>query len=136
MKTPLNIKISLLFFIVSFTLALATDVYSGSCSGFILCPLLSPGDFAENITIRGISSSALRLEDIIEIGDHVVLEVSRIGKECHSPCSIFYQTGDCVMPREGFFARVVNGGEVYPGSAIKITSKIDRQLHLIGVKGD
>lgn len=72
---------------------------------------LSPGDFAENITTRGIDLPSLPVGTRLMIGD-AVLEISQIGKECHSGCAIREQTGDCVMPRRGVFARVIKGGEV------------------------
>ena len=72
---------------------------------------LSPGDFAENITTRGIDLPSLPVGTRLMIGD-VVLEISQIGKECHSGCAIREKTGDCVMPRRGIFARVVKGGEI------------------------
>ncbi|HUX38039.1 MAG TPA: MOSC domain-containing protein [Rectinemataceae bacterium] len=71
---------------------------------------LSPGDFAENITTRGIVLHELPLGTRLKIGS-VVLEVSKIGKECHTACEIRRLVGDCVMPRKGIFARVVTGGE-------------------------
>lgn len=89
---------------------------------------LYPGVFAENITTKGILVSELMLNDIIEIGGEVLLEISRIGKECPAPCSIFYKTGDCIMPREGFFARVFKGGVIYPKASINITRKIKHQV--------
>ena len=72
---------------------------------------LAPGDFAENITTRGIDLPSLPLGTKLSIGD-AVLEISQIGKECHSGCAIREKTGDCVMPRRGVFARVVEGGEI------------------------
>lgn len=71
---------------------------------------LNPGDFAENITTRGIVLHELPIGTRLEIGE-VVLEVSKIGKECHTACEIRRLVGDCVMPRKGIFARVVRGGE-------------------------
>ena len=71
-----------------------------------------PGDFAENITTEGIDLIALPLGTRILIGNGVIGEVSQIGKECHTRCAIFYQAGDCVMPREGIFAVVLEGGAV------------------------
>ena len=71
---------------------------------------LSPGDFAENITTRGIILHELPIGTRLEIGG-VVLEVSKIGKECHTACEIRRLVGDCVMPRKGIFARVLRGGE-------------------------
>lgn len=74
-------------------------------------PWLGPGDFAENITTRGVELAALPVGTRLAIGA-VVLEISRIGKECHDGCEIRRQAGDCVMPRRGVFARVVKGGEI------------------------
>jgi len=81
---------------------------------------LNPGDFAENITTEGIDLSKLPIGTRINIGGEVVLEMSQIGKECHAGCAIRQQIGDCIMPREGIFARVVRGGEIKPGDKIKI----------------
>jgi len=72
---------------------------------------LKPGDFAENITTRGLALHLLPLGTRLRIGP-VLLEVSKIGKECHAACEIRTLVGDCVMPRKGIFARVVEGGEV------------------------
>ena len=70
---------------------------------------LRPGDFAENITTRGIDLAALPIGTRLYIGD-VCLEVTQIGKECHSGCSILEQTGECIMPKRGIFTRVLKGG--------------------------
>jgi MOSC domain-containing protein YiiM len=83
---------------------------------------VSPGDFAENITTSGIRLWELPLGTRLALGRRVLLEVTQIGKECHSRCAIFYQAGDCVMPREGIFARVIVGGIVRPGDSIAIIS--------------
>ena len=72
---------------------------------------LSCGDFAENITTRGIDLSALPVGALLSVGP-ALLEVTQIGKECHSRCAIFEAVGDCVMPRKGVFARVLRGGEI------------------------
>jgi len=72
---------------------------------------VKPGDFAENITTRGIDLPSLPLGTRIEIGC-AVLEISKIGKECHAGCAIRRATGDCVMPRRGVFARVLVGGRI------------------------
>lgn len=76
------------------------------------------GDFAENITTKGLNLLSLKIGDKIKIGDEVMLEISQIGKECHTRCGIYYQAGDCVMPKEGIFARVIKGGVVKPGDEI------------------
>ncbi len=72
---------------------------------------LVPGDFAENITTRGIVLHELPVGTRLEIGG-AVLEVSKIGKECHAACEIRTLVGDCVMPKKGIFARVLSAGEV------------------------
>lgn len=81
---------------------------------------VGPGDFAENLTCQGISLVALPVGTRVAVGDSVVLEISQIGKECHLGCAVFRQTGTCVMPREGVFARVVKGGAVSAGDEIKV----------------
>jgi len=75
------------------------------------------GDFAENITTSGIDLVALPIGTRLRIGEAVV-EVTQIGKECHNRCAIFYQAGDCVMPKEGIFAKVLKGGAVSPEDPI------------------
>jgi MOSC domain-containing protein YiiM len=79
------------------------------------------GDFAENITTRGIDLPSLPVGTRLAVGD-VLMEVTQIGKECHTRCAIFYQAGDCVMPKEGIFARVLHGGSVRPGDRIEVVS--------------
>lgn len=79
---------------------------------------VGPGDFAENITVEGFDLLRVRLGDRIRAGE-AVLEISQIGKECRDRCAIYYQAGDCVMPREGIFARVVRGGVVAPGDVVR-----------------
>jgi MOSC domain-containing protein YiiM len=81
-----------------------------------------PGDFAENITTEGIDLISLAVGTEIRIGGEVVGEVSQIGKECHTRCEIYYQAGDCVMPKEGIFVKVVKGGKVATGDPIEIVS--------------
>ena len=72
---------------------------------------LHSGDFAENITTRGVDLAALPVGTRLAIGE-AILEVTQIGKECHRGCAIRQQVGDCVMPRRGIFARVIRGGEI------------------------
>jgi MOSC domain-containing protein YiiM len=72
------------------------------------------GDFAENITTKGINLISLPIGARLSVGE-AVIEITQIGKECHSKCAIYYQAGDCVMPREGVFAKVITGGEIIPG---------------------
>ncbi len=81
---------------------------------------VSYGAFGENLVIDGF-----RLEDIfvgqkIKIGDEVLLEITQIGKKCHVGCVISKKTGKCIMPVEGVFARVIRGGEIKTGDAVRI----------------
>ncbi len=75
---------------------------------------LKSGDFAENLTTQGIDLPLLPVGTRLRIGEEVELEVTQIGKACHHGCAIKQAVGDCVMPREGIFARVVRGGIVHP----------------------
>lgn len=79
-----------------------------------------PGDFAENVTTTGICLWELPIGTHLQLGDTVRLEVTQIGKTCHQHCKIFQQVGDCVMPREGIFARVLQGGVVQVGDAVLV----------------
>ena len=81
---------------------------------------LRPGDFAENLTLEGIDLVALPVGTRVSIGKEVVLEVTQIGKECHSGCAIYRQIGKCIMPKEGIFTRVTKGGVVKVGDTIKV----------------
>lgn len=79
------------------------------------------GDFAENITTEGIDLPSLPIGTRLEIGE-TLNEVTQIGKECHTRCAIYYQAGDCVMPREGIFVRVLRGGMIKPNDLINVVS--------------
>ena len=72
---------------------------------------LKPGDFAENITTKGVELFTLPIGTKLYIGD-TILEVSKIGKECHKGCDIQKLVGKCIMPKKGIFARVIKGGEI------------------------
>lgn len=78
------------------------------------------GDFAENVATEGLDWTLLPVGTRVKLGMTVVVEVSQIGKTCHKPCAIYYQAGDCIMPREGVFARVIRGGEIACGDSIEI----------------
>jgi len=78
------------------------------------------GDFAENITTEGVDLVRLPIGTTIRVGDSVLLRITQIGKECHERCAIYYQAGDCVMPKEGIFAEVLREGEVRVGDEIII----------------
>jgi len=80
------------------------------------------GDFAENITTAGIDLLALPVGSVITVGDDAVLEISQIGKVCHTKCAIYYQAGDCVMPREGLFAVVRSAGDIKVGDEVAVVS--------------
>lgn len=80
---------------------------------------LKNGIFGENITTEGIVLHELRIGDILNVGD-AILEVSKIGKECLKPCFIAKDVGDCIMPREGIFAKVISGGIIDVGDEIKV----------------
>lgn len=77
------------------------------------------GDFAENITIEGIDLVSLPIGAHLQIGS-ALLEVTQIGKECHTRCAIYHQAGDCVMPKEGIFAKVVQGGVAQAGDSVSV----------------
>ena len=76
------------------------------------------GDFAENIATEGIDWKRVPPASRFRLGDQAVVEITRIGKECHKKCAIYYQAGDCIMPREGVFARVLKGGRIRCGDPI------------------
>ena len=86
---------------------------------------VDPGAFAENITTRGIELLTLPVGARLAVGE-TLLEITQIGKECHSRCAIYYQIGDCVMPKEGIFARVLRSGVVRPGDPIEIVPAVER----------
>ena len=81
---------------------------------------VSPGDFAENITTEGIEVAKLPIGCKLRVAETIELEVTQIGKECHSRCEIFQQVGDCIMPREGIFAKVITAGKIKVGDTIEV----------------
>ena len=81
---------------------------------------LKPGDFAENLTTEGIDLVSLQPGTRINVGEEVILEITQIGKECHTGCAIFKQVGKCIMPKEGVFAKVICGGTVKAGDPMKL----------------
>lgn len=83
-------------------------------------PKLRPGAFAENITTEFINLPGLQVGNKIKIGTEVELEVTQIGKECHTKCAIYFKVGDCVMPTEGIFAKVIKGGTIYVSDEARI----------------
>ena len=83
------------------------------------------GDFAENIASKGIDWKTLPIGTHVRLGDKVLVEITQIGKECHNKCAIYYAAGDCIMPREGVFARVLEDGKIRRGDEIKIFEQPD-----------
>ncbi len=81
---------------------------------------VGPGDFAENLTTEGIDLVSLPVGTHISIGEGSVLEITQIGKDCHTRCAIYRQLGKCIMPQEGVFAKVIKGGLVKSGDAISV----------------
>jgi len=78
------------------------------------------GDFAENVATAGIDWLKVPVGTRVALGDAVVLEITQIGKTCHKPCAIFHRAGDCIMPREGIFGKVIEGGLLRVGDAVLV----------------
>jgi len=76
------------------------------------------GDFAENIATEGIPWPEVPLGARFRLGSTAVVEITQIGKTCHTRCAIYHRSGDCIMPKEGVFARVVRGGIIRPGDPV------------------
>jgi len=86
---------------------------------------VSPGNFAENITTEGIELFKLSVGSKLKLGKSVELEITQFGKKCHSRCEIFEQVGDCIMPREGIFAKVTTPGQINVGDVIEVIADND-----------
>ncbi|WP_300379668.1 MOSC domain-containing protein [Clostridium sp.] len=69
------------------------------------------GAFGENLVVEGLSLESIKIGDIIEF-EEVILEVTQLGKKCHDKCAIFYQVGECIMPKNGVFTKVIKGGNI------------------------
>ncbi len=80
---------------------------------------VSFGDFAENIATQGIDWLKVPVGTVLKLGDQVEVQITQIGKECHKKCAIYYKAGDCIMPREGVFGRVLKEGRIQVGDAIE-----------------
>ena len=86
-------------------------------------PQLKDGAFAENIVTRGLNLAAIKVGERLRLGDEIVLEITQIGKKCHNDgCAIKKATGDCIMPKEGLFAKVLQGGTAKAGDAISMAA--------------
>ena len=83
------------------------------------------GDFAENIATTGIDWKNIPVGTRVRLGSDALVEITQIGKECHNRCAIYYKAGDCIMPREGVFARVLKEGKIRCGDQISIESSED-----------
>jgi MOSC domain-containing protein YiiM len=79
---------------------------------------VKPGSFAENLTTSGFDLGSVKVGDRLKVGDSALLEVTQIGKECHTRCAIFNKVGECIMPEQGVFAKVLAGGTVKNGDPI------------------
>ena len=78
------------------------------------------GSFAENLTTEGIDLVSLPIGAELCVGQDIILEVTQIGKECHTGCAVMQQVGECIMPKEGVFTKVIRGGRVKAGDEIKV----------------
>jgi MOSC domain-containing protein YiiM len=78
------------------------------------------GDFAENIATSGINWPKIPVGTLVHLGESAIVEITQIGKECHNKCAIYYMAGDCIMPREGIFGRVLKGGKIQRGDRVRI----------------
>jgi molybdopterin adenylyltransferase len=88
--------------------------------------VVEPGDFGENLITSGIDFAELAVGRRFRVGPEAVLQITQRGKECHSRCKIYERLGDCIMPREGLFARVRRSGRVGPGDAVILDPELDR----------
>lgn len=86
------------------------------------------GDFAENFATSGIDWKKIPVGTQLKLGESTLVEVTQIGKVCHNKCAIYYQAGDCIMPKEGIFARVLEGGAVKKGDMIKIIDTAETRI--------
>ncbi len=93
---------------------------------------LQPGAFGENLVTGGLDLGQLGIGTRLRV-DQAELEITQIGKVCHSRCAIYFRTGDCIMPRDGIFARVLGGGGVGPGSEIEVVELVPRDVIQAGV---
>jgi MOSC domain-containing protein YiiM len=86
------------------------------------------GDFAENIATSGIDWQRVPIGTRLRLGDKALVEITQIGKECHNKCAIYYQAGDCIMPKEGVFGRVLQGGKIHCGDPLSIEDQATTQI--------
>ena len=96
-------------------------------------PDIRPGDFAENVIVSGVDMAAMGLGSHLRLGSEVQLSITQIGKVCHTPCQIYHLTGDCIMPRLGLFARVLEGGQTHVGDDVEVLEVIPRKTFQVVV---
>lgn len=84
---------------------------------------VNPGDFAENITTEGLRLWEIPMGTRLMLGSEALVEVTQIGKVCHNHCAIYSQVGDCVMPKEGIFVRVLKAGVIHPEDRIQVLAQ-------------
>ncbi len=94
----------------------AESIQTAQARGLDVCE----GDFGENFTTQGINLLSLPLGTQLKLGSEVLVEISQIGKVCHTRCAIYYLAGDCIFPHEGIFGVVLQGGEVHIGDDIQV----------------
>ncbi len=85
-------------------------------------PDLAAGAFGENLVTDGIDWQSLPVGSRLQLGSSAIAEVTQHGKKCHTRCAIYHTTGDCIMPREGVFLRVLDAGPLQPGDPIRVLS--------------
>ncbi|MCX8070020.1 MAG: MOSC domain-containing protein [Thermodesulfovibrionales bacterium] len=95
---------------------------------------VKPGDFAENITTEGLDLINLPIGTRMKLGNEVLGEVSQIGKKCHTKCAIYEQAGDCVMPKEGIFIKIMKGGIIKTGDEIEIMQRRPIEDYLTNIE--
>lgn len=96
---------------------------------------INPGDFAENVTTEGIRLWDIPVGTRMKLGSEALVEITQIGKKCHNRCEIFHQVGDCVMPREGVFVRILKGGTIKNGDKIVVLLKVKTLINSTHDKG-
>lgn len=88
-------------------------------------PLLKPGIFAENLTTQFLNLPEIVIGTRIKIGREAEIEITQIGKECHKRCAIYYKAGDCIMPKEGIFARVIKSGDIFIDDQVVVFNEVN-----------
>ncbi|MHC4546122.1 MAG: MOSC domain-containing protein [Planctomycetota bacterium] len=101
------------------------DAHAGNWHRRAKGATVTSGDFAENITTEGIDLQSLTIGSKLRLGSVAEVEITQFGKKCHSGCEIFQQIGDCIMPREGVFAKVTKPGQVKTGDTIEVLNSND-----------